>query len=569
MINLTSNKQIRRGVRLIRRINPTCKHLVRSAITKLHILKMPDFNRLLKKIAHGAEINSNDVLPYLCQESKGERIWINFVLAEAFLQAGNCEQAAVFMQRVWILSEFDEQYLPSFIDIHAAAGDVDSIRTAHKVIGMRKANEHNTVEALNHFNSWQYAYVTHNGDDEYHYDLEILNKIALLARPYAFPVKKNRSIKNRKIRLAYLMFGMMHTNSVIVKNSLTFAKFHDQSKFEVTFFIPEQKSVIHERQEAIENITRIKSLGYRVVTAPDSVTEEKSLIDLARLIYESEPDILITNAALADFKHYFITSLRPAPLIVGLCQGPPPQFIAPDFNWSISWTKHPMIDCPTGCSLVNGGAILPERQYSREAAKSFFGMPQNNLIVMSCGRPQKFQNMDFWKAILELLQLHPDVYYVVVGLAALPSHLQEVLTPDIIGRVKFIGWEKDFLKLLSMADIVVDTYPSGGGMAIVDAMSLGIPVVSFKNNYMKMFSQTDWSPAEEFMGMPELLVERGDFEQLRKLLSNLLSNQDYRVSMSELSRERIISTSGRPEDMVRECEQVYLKVIEKNAGLFS
>ena len=337
----------------------------------------------------------------------------------------------------------------------------------------------------------------------------------------------------------------------------------------MTFFIPEQKSVIHERQEAIENITRIKSLGYRVVTAPDSVTEEKSLIDLARLIYESEPDILITNAALADFKHYFITSLRPAPLIVGLCQGPPPQFIAPDFNWSISWTKHPMIDCPTGCSLVNGGAILPERQYSREAAKSFFGMPQNNLIVMSCGRPQKFQNMDFWKAILELLQLHPDVYYVVVGLAALPSHLQEVLTPDIIGRVKFIGWEKDFLKLLSMADIVVDTYPSGGGMAIVDAMSLGIPVVSFKNNYMKMFSQTDWSPAEEFMGMPELLVERGDFEQLRKLLSNLLSNQDYRVSMSELSRERIISTSGRPEDMVRECEQVYLKVIEKNAGLFS
>jgi glycosyltransferase involved in cell wall biosynthesis len=225
-----------------------------------------------------------------------------------------------------------------------------------------------------------------------------------------------------------------------------------------------------------------------------------------------------------------------------------------------------MIDCPTGCSLVNGGAALPERQYSQEEAKAYFGMPRGNLVVMSCGRPTKFQDMDFWKAILELLQLHPDVYYVAVGLAVPPSHLQEAMTPDIIGRMKFIGWEKDFLKLLSMADVVVDTYPSGGGATIFDAMSLGTPVVSFKNNYMKIFSQTDWSPAEEFMGIPELLVERGDFKQFHKLLSNLLSNQGFRIRMSELSRKCIVSTSGRPEDMVRECEQVYLKVIEENSG---
>jgi len=559
MIKLIKNNYIRRGGRLVRR-------LMESTITQLHILKIPGLNGLLKRIAHGEEINSDNVLPSLCQESKEDRVLINFKLAEALFNMGNCKQATVFIQRAWIFSGLNEKYLPLFISIHAAIGDVEAIRAAHKSIGMRTANEHKTIETLKHFNSWQYAYANHNHDDEYHYDLEILNRIALLARPHAFQVKKSQPIKNRKVRLANLMFGMTHTNSVIVKNSLSFAQFHDQSKFEVTFFIPEQNAVILKWQEAIENIAKIKSLGYRVVTAPDSDSEEKSLIGLARLIYESDPDILITNAALADLRHYFITSLRPAPLIVGLCQGPPPQFIAPDFNWSISWTKHPMIDCPTDCSLVNGGAVLPERQYSREEAKSFFGMPQENLVVMSCGRPQKFQDLDFWNEIIKLLQSYPDVYYVVVGLVAPPTWLQDALTPDIIGRMKFFGWEKDFLKLLSMADVVVDTYPSGGGMTIVDAMSLGTPVVSFKNNYMKIFSQTDWSPAEEFMGITELLVERGDFEQFRKLLSKLLANRDFRISMSELSRKRIISTSGSPEDMVRECEQVFLKVIEKHSG---
>ena len=94
---------------------------------------------------------------------------------------------------------------------------------------------------------------------------------------------------------------------------------------------------------------------------------------------------------------------------------------------------------------------------------------------MSCGRPSKFLDISFWKAILNVLRSHPHVYYVAVGLAGgAPLFLHEILTDDIAQRVKVIGWEKDFLKVLSMADIVVDTYPSGGGMSIVDAMALGL-----------------------------------------------------------------------------------------------
>lgn len=537
-----------------------------SAISRWRLVSVPGLDRLLKEISIGSPINPDDLLPYLCMESKQDRLWVNYCLAEAFHKAGNNEQALAFIQRAWNFSGQDEKYLPLFAAIHAAVDDMPSIRGAYKALGMKRASANKISEALDCFNAWQYAYATHKKADEYYYDFEVLDRISQLAAPRAFPSQKPTPHKNKKVRLAYLMFGMTQLNSVIVKNSLTFARFHDASKFDVTFFIPDQATSVLERKEAVENIKRIERDGWKVVLAPDSFSEIKSLHEIANAIYEASPDILVTNAALADFRHFYITALRPAALVVGLCQGPPPQYIAPSFDWSISWTKHPMMDCPTNCTLVNGAVTLPDRKINTKEAKSRFGIPENELVVMSCGRLFKFQDQDIWISILDTLRAHPDTHYVVVGLETRPSFLERLLTPDIASRVRIIGRVKDFYSVLSMADIVVDTYPSGGGMTVVDAMAIGIPVVSFKNNYMKMFSQTDWSPAEEFMGMPELLVDRGDFAQLGNLLNKLLTDHEYRNEMSRICKVRIHETSGGPAQMVRDCEEVYLNVMKLNAS---
>lgn len=525
---------------------------------------MPDFNSLLENISRGAAVGSDEVLPYLSQESREERLWVNFKLAETFYGVGNYGQAKVFIQRAWVFSGFDEKYLTLFINIHVACDDVDSIREAHKALGIKMADANRTAQALNHFNAWQNAYAVHRKADEYRYDFDVLDRIALMAKPHAFPARQPQLAKNKKIRLAYLMFGMTHTNSVIVKISVLFAKYHDPSLFDVTFYVPEQKIVVLSHPEAVKNIKKIKGLGWNVVLAPDSVSKETSLINLSRLIYESDPDILITSAALADLSHYFVTALQPAPLIIGLCQGPPPQFIAPSFNWSIAWFKSLLIDCPTDCSFVPLRLDLPDRKYSREEAKSCFGIPKESLVVMTSGRLFKLQDVDFLKVLVELVSSHPSVYLVVVGLGELPATIRDHLVPDVIDRIKMFGWVKEFHKVLSMADVVVDTYPSGGGVVIKDAMALGTPVVSFKHDYMKLFTQKECSAAEEVIGMPELLIERGEFESLNKVLSRLLIDHNYRNNLSGLCRERINETSGNPEQMVRNCEQIYLNVLRKN-----
>jgi glycosyltransferase involved in cell wall biosynthesis len=538
-----------------------------SILGKWRLITMSDFDLLLKNISCGSPIDSEDLLPYLCMEIKRDRLWVNYSLADAFRKAGNNDQALIFIQRVWNLSDQNETYLPLFVAIHAAVDDIESIRGAYKALGIKQARAGRVSEALDHFHAWQYAYAVHRKVDDYRYDFEVLDCISGLAEPHAFPLRKLPSSEGRKIRLAYLMFGMTHLNSVIVKNSLTLASFHDASRFDVTFYIPDQATTVLERKEAVENINKIEKAGWKVVMAPDSFSEMKSLHEIAKSIHEASPDILVTNAALADFKHFYITALNPAPLVVGLCQGPPPQYVAPGFDWSISWTKHPLMDCPTNCTLVNGAATLPARPMTTIEAKHIFDIPENDLVIMSCGRPSKFQDRGFWVAILEVLRAHPLTHYVVVGIDKPPPFLDQLLTPDIVDRVRMIGWVKDFHSLLSMADVVVDTYPSGGGMTVIDSMAMAIPVISFRNNYLKMFSQTEWSPVAEFMGMPELLVDRGDFAQLGNQLNKLLIDGEYRNEIARVCKQRIHETSGSPAQMVRDCESVYLNVLKLNAAV--
>lgn len=564
---LLFNRYVNRGGRkLLRASRLSYKRLKLAALNKWQLMHAPAFDRLLSEISAGSPFNPDELISYLCMESRQDRLWVNYCLAEAFHKSGDNQQAQVFIRRVWDIAGPDEKYVTLFVAIHLVLDDIASIRSAYKALGMKSAGANNIPEALDWFNAWQYAYATHKKADEYYYDLEVLDCISRMAAPQAFPSCKPVRRPDRKIRLAYLMFGMRDLNSVIVKNSMTFASFHDASRFDVTFFVPDQSTLVLERKEAAENIKKIKAYGWKVVLAPDSFSEVDSLHEFAKSIYESQSDILVTNAALADMRHFYITALRPAPLVVGLCQGPPPQYIAPSFDWSISWTRHPLMDCPTHCTQVNGSVQLPERRIGTAEAKASLGINQDELVIMSCGRHFKFQNQDMWVAILEILRAYPNTHYVVVGLEVRPEFLDRLLTPDLVDRVKIINRVKDFLSVLSMADIVVDTYPSGGGMTVVDAMALGIPVVSFKNNYMRMFSQTDWSPAEEFTGVPELLVERGNFARLGKLLVRLLTDHEYRTEMSRTCKKRIHETSGDPAQMVRDCEKVYLNVMRSNAS---
>lgn len=533
---------------------------------------MPDtkdsFEKLLERIRSGGSVKSFELLPYLCLENRKERCNANLKLAESFAETNNFEQAKVFITRAWILSRFSADVLPLYIKIHSGLNDIDSIRGAYKRLGMVESSKGNVVGALKYFNQWQYAYASHQKLDKYQYDFDVLERIEQMAEPWRFrEYSHSKPFGNRKIRLAYLMFGMTDLNSVVVKINRMFAKYHDKERFKVAFFVPDPKSSVNNSPQGRANIKLLREYGCEVITAPYSTNDLNRLLAVARQIYDFEPDVLITNVLLAYFEHYFIASLRPAPCIVGLLQGPPPQFAAPSLDWCISWSKHPLIDSPCDCSLVHLGLDLPDRSFVKPYSREDLELPQNSQILMSAGRYVKFQERVFWEAILDILSRFPNLFYVAVGVSKEEvPFLDELVTNDMNNRIRLLGWREDCLNIMCLADVLIDTYPSGGGHVLIDAMSLGIPFVSFENNYLKEFDQTDWSVADEFVDIPELMVGRGDFDRLKDLVSRLISDRRHREEMGKLCKERIQLSMGNPDRGMRRIEDILIRVITGKKG---
>ncbi|MFN2499495.1 MAG: glycosyltransferase [Pyrinomonadaceae bacterium] len=526
-----------------------------------------EFKALLSGIASGESIDSNQLLPYLCLESKPLRCHINALLADAYYQNGilsHLNQAKIFMQRAWLLSESPNHLLPLYLKICTALRDTQSLRSAYKQLGIIAAAQGDVDKAIEHFNSWHFAYYTQENLDKYEFDFEILRSMQALAAPHRFQHGKATPGNSEKIRLAYLVKGLTELNSILVKINLEFARFHHKDLFDVTFFVPESEDLIGNSPQGKEHIAQFESFGCKVITVPNLGTVGRVLLELAQKIYDSKPHILVTSAALARFEHYFITALRPAPLVIGLVQGPPPQFAPPDLDWSIAWSRHPLIDTPVNCSLVNLKLEWSELNSISPVGTRSLGVPDDACLLLSAGRPTKFQDPEHWRALASTLESHSNAYYVVAGAEAAEIPALASLPEAIRDRVCCLGWREDILNIVAAADIVIDTYPNGGGQVLVQAMTLGLPVLAYRNDYMKLFDQTNWSPVEDFIEDPDIVLPRGDFKTFKQVLSRLINNPEYRAQVGERCRERVSGTS--PELGVRECEAIYRKVIELHSA---
>jgi glycosyltransferase involved in cell wall biosynthesis len=372
------------------------------------------------------------------------------------------------------------------------------------------------------------------------------------------PIRR-RSGENEKIRLAYILRGLTETNSILVAISLEFAKHHDRSRFDITFFAPETEASIRSSPHGAKYLASFEKLGYSVVTAPPASDVSDGLLGLAQEIRSAEPDILVSYAACVDFSQYFLASLRLAPIVMGIVQGPPAQFAAPILDWTIAWTKHPLMDCPVNCSWVQIKLDYPVEAFGQQCTREELGVPVDAQILLSAGRHPKFQNEQFWSAIVDLLEQHPKAHFVVVG----PRKQDVPVLPEkILDRIHFLGWREDFLRILPNADVLIDTYPNGGGQVIVQAMSHGIPVVAHRNDYLRLFDQNDWSPVEDFIDDPEILVSRGDFDQLKRVVSRLLSDESYRREVGERCRAEHLRHADVSK-AIRGCEDVYEKVLNQ------
>ena len=136
-------------------------------------------------------------------------------------------------------------------------------------------------------------------------------------------------------------------------------------------------------------------------------------------------------------------------------------------------------------------------------------------------------------------------------------------------RVHFIEWQKcerDFYKLLSIADVIIDPYPFGGCNTSFSAFSMGIPIVTMPADYINgRFTHGLYQK----MGVLDLVANNN--EEYVTLANKCATDKIFRKSISDKILNNLNLIFNEPESVntwINFCVEVINNTIPKNSPIF-
>jgi glycosyltransferase involved in cell wall biosynthesis len=168
--------------------------------------------------------------------------------------------------------------------------------------------------------------------------------------------------------------------------------------------------------------------------------------------------------------------------------------------------------------------------------------------------------MELLQAGAQILRDVPDAHFILVGDAAPEEKYYEAALRRFAGehgmqgRVTFAGYRADVPEVTAALDVAVQPslYCEGQGMAAVEAMMVGLPLVA-----------TDSGALPETVGRDGtgIIVPPGDPGALAAAIASLLRDPARAAAMGEAARARARQVFSL-EVTVAELEKVYRRVLE-------
>ena len=174
-------------------------------------------------------------------------------------------------------------------------------------------------------------------------------------------------------------------------------------------------------------------------------------------------------------------------------------------------------------------------QLGREAARQRHGFPQDALVLGTVANLFPRKGYDVMLAALRRILTHcPNVHYLIVGQGDTDyeARLRRLAGDETLrGRVQFTGFQPDVYPLLAAMDLYVHpALMEGFGIAVLEAMAMGIPVIATRTG-----------------GLPEIIEERitgvlvppGDVEALEAAVVTLAADVQLRSVYGAAGRDRV------------------------------
>ena len=169
------------------------------------------------------------------------------------------------------------------------------------------------------------------------------------------------------------------------------------------------------------------------------------------------------------------------------------------------------------------------------STKNYFGFSNNVNIYLSSQVLFKL-NPNFDKVVNQILENDPNGICIFIKMN-LGSYIQDILINRMektlgsnMTRLHLVEWQKcerDFYKLLSIADVIIDPYPFGGCNTSFSAFSMGIPIVTRPSDQINgRFTHGLYQK----MNIHDLVAHSD--EEYVKLANKCAMNKEFRKSIS-------------------------------------
>lgn len=183
----------------------------------------------------------------------------------------------------------------------------------------------------------------------------------------------------------------------------------------------------------------------------------------------------------------------------------------------------------------------PLRSRSREQAKHELGLPPDCVLMFSAARPMKYRTVNgrtFADSHVEALKRHPKAYLIVLGAGDPPDW--RAATEAVGGRIRPLPPNPDSRRYFEAADIYVDSFPFVSSTSMMEAASLGAPLVS------------------RFYGADEARIFATNHPGLDPVTMHCSSEAEYTAALDALLRD--------PDLRARAGKEAYKSVLRNHVG---
>ncbi|MFH7024937.1 MAG: glycosyltransferase [Heteroscytonema crispum UTEX LB 1556] len=190
-------------------------------------------------------------------------------------------------------------------------------------------------------------------------------------------------------------------------------------------------------------------------------------------------------------------------------------------------------------------ALLPTilnpiyRKLSRTEAKQQLGIDESSVILVSIARSPKYKTIDgvsFADAHVPLLKQYNQAILIVIG----PGDSEDwsAAIQQTQGRIKVLGETENTSVFYQAADIYVDSFPWTSITSLLEAGSYGVPLVSrypYSSNACGILGA-------DMPGLTGNLIRVQKLEEYTQILSRLIIEEEFRLSLGEATRRKIAQT---------------------------